>query len=185
MLTCSFTFVVNSEVVQREPNEVEFVLRTPWSRQWSLLFIHSWVQLFQRIWRIQRIWVDCFNRRRSGSCRHFSSSLSCEQNPDVTTAEERAIFGFTVVDWMLAIVQLIKRLDPNVSGYKGDALTPHSYFFSRRPSNKPKIYSQTVKVELCPPTSTWMMIQLQMCNSDGNVTQITQFKCIQWYISLK
>ena len=47
----------------------------------------------------------------------------------MTTAEERAIFGFTVVDWMLAIVQLIKRLDPNVSGYKSDALTLHSYFF--------------------------------------------------------
>lgn len=58
-------------------------------------------------------------------------------------------------------------------------------FFSRRPSNKPKIYSQTVKVELCPPTSTRMMIQLQMCNSDGNVTQMIQFKCVQWYISLK
>ena len=71
----------------------------------------------------------------------------------MTTAEERAIFGFAVVDWMLAVVQLIKRLDSNVCGYKGCALTPHRNFFLKGLQTNQHCHD---KLQQISPTSAWI-----------------------------
>lgn len=51
----------------------------------------------------------------------------------MTTADERAIFGFTFVDWMLSTLQLIKMLGSNIYGNNDGVLTERILFTAKCP----------------------------------------------------